>query len=510
MSLLKVLDLSQCFMEKELYNQASFDLYKGEHVGIVGQNGAGKSTLIRILMDVMVADSGKILWQPNIRIGHLDQYAEIEQDLSILAYLRLAFAKLYDMEKEMTRLYEESANDMNEALLMKAAKIQDKLMVLDFYTIDQEVNKVINGLGIQAIGVERPILELSGGQRAKVILAKLLLEKPDVLLLDEPTNFLDKEHVSWLSNYLSAFEGAFMVVSHDFVFLENVTTSILDIEFGTIKKYHGSYSEFLKQKAHLREDYIRQYESQQKVIQKTESFIRKNIAGGNSSIAKGRRKQLERMERIDAPSFVNKPTIRFKEIDIVNTAALVVKELEVGYYYALLPKISFAIQGGEKLVITGFNGIGKSTLLKTLLEVIPKLSGEFNFSKQVKVAYYEQDLHWEKPSATPIELISDRYPRMTIKEIRQALAKCAVKDDLVERSISTLSGGEQSKVKLCGLLLDSCNFLILDEPTNHLDAETKEALQIALKNFKGSMILVSHEEKFYKGWIHKVFNIEKC
>lgn len=509
MSLLKVKELTHSFMDKTLYDKSDFEIYKGEHIGVVGQNGAGKSTLIKILLGEVVPDDGKVIWQSNISIGHLDQYADVDLEETIIGYIRGAFIELYNMEQTMNSLYEEYAEKGDEKLLNKASNIQEKLDIQNFYTLDSEISKVANGFDLESIGMDKKLGELSGGQRAKVILAKLLLAKPDVLLLDEPTNFLDKEHVSWLADYLNNYEGAYIVVSHDFDFLEKISTGILDIEFGKIRKYSGRYSEFLKQKTHLREDYIRQYQSQQRMIKRTEDYIRKNKAGVNSKMARGRQKQLDRVERIEAPEFANKISIKFSESNLSNSEALVVQDLEVGYYYPLLPKLSFNILGGEKIVISGFNGIGKSTLIKTLLGEIPKISGKFKFSKQEEIGYYEQDLKWESPTKTPLNIISDLYPRMNTKEVRKQLARCGLKEEHVLREISTLSGGEQSKVKLCGLILKPCNFLILDEPTNHFDAETKDALQDALKEYKGTIILVSHEEKFYRGWVDKIINIGK-
>ncbi|MFK4464611.1 ABC-F family ATP-binding cassette domain-containing protein [Bacillus sp. RC252] len=508
MSLLKVESLSHSFIDKALYENASFDLHKGEHMGIVGQNGAGKSTLMKILIEEIIPDKGDIKWQPNIQIGHLDQYAEIDGIYTISQYLKRAFHDLFEMEDRMNKLYEESAMTGDPDKLLKAAAYQEQLEARDFYSVDSTINKIAAGLGVNAIGMNRIIAELSGGQRAKVILAKLLLEEPNILLLDEPTNFLDKEHVEWLANYLMNFEGAFIVVSHDFDFLEKVTSCICDVEFGTVKKYYGKYSDFVRQKKHLRKDYIRQYHAQQKKIEKTEEYIRRNIAGVNSKIAQGRRKQLQRMERIAPPSFTYKPSIHFRELPISVQTVLEVNNLEVGYDFALLPKLNFSVMGGQKLVITGFNGVGKSTLLKTIVGTIASISGEFHFSEQIKIGYYEQDLNWSNDSLTPLQIISEQFPKLNMKEIRHHLAACCVKDTHVSQEIHTLSGGEQSKVKLCGLLLSPCNFLILDEPTNHLDAEAKESLQKALIRFKGSIILVSHEASFYHGWADSIFNIE--
>lgn len=508
MSLLKISNLSHSFTDKPLYKDSNFELYKGEHIGVVGQNGAGKSTLINILLGKVIPDTAVIKWQSNIKVGHLDQYAEIKENMSILNYLHTSYKDLYDMELEMNRLYQESSISYDEETLRKASSYQEFLSKNDFYSIDYEINKVVVGLGLDAIGTEKTIAKLSGGQKAKVILAKLLLSSPDILLLDEPTNFLDKEHVDWLADYLSAFKGAFIVVSHNFDFLEKITTGICDIEFGTIKKYNGKYSEFLKQKKFLREDYIRQYNSQQREIQRTEEYIRKNKAGVNTRIAIGRQKRLDRLERLEVPSFVDKPKFVFPKTILSSYKALSVKNLEVGYYYPILPKVNFSVEGGQKLVITGFNGIGKSTLLKTLIGEIPMISGTYKFADNVKIGYYEQDLKWPDNSKTPFEIISDAYPSMVKKEIIKNLALCGVKQDYINRSISSLSGGEQSKVKLCKLILSSFNFLIMDEPTNHFDKETKEVLENAIKDFQGSIIIVSHEEKFYRDWVDKIINVE--
>lgn len=514
MSLLEVTDLYHTFGDVPLYEHASFELFRGDHTGVVGQNGAGKSTLIKVLTGELVPDAGQAKWQPGVRIGHLSQYAEADGDLTVLAYLHSAYADLYERERQLAALYEdyaalsgeEAAHSGNE-LLHRAAELQEQLEHSSFYTVDSSVNRMIHGLGLDAFGVDTPIGELSGGQRTKVILAKLLLEQADVLLLDEPTNFLDKEHIDWLSEYLSSFPGAFVVVSHDFDFLERVSTSILDIEFGTIRKYHGRYSDFLRQKKQLREDYIRQYNAQRKKIEQTEEYIRKNKAGVNSKMARGRQKQLDRLERLAPPNFTGKPNIYFMEAPLSAQSPLVVEELEVGYTGALLPPLSLTIPAGQKWVITGFNGIGKSTLLKTLTGQLPPVSGSYQFIDSVQVAYYEQDLRWEDDRMTPLQILAEAYPNLNEKQLRRRLALCGVDADNVTQPVSTLSGGEQSKVKLCRLLYVPANFLILDEPTNHLDAAAKEALREALIAFPGNVLLVSHEESFYRDWADRIFPI---
>jgi ABC transporter, ATP-binding protein len=509
MSLLEITGLTHSFGENLLYKNAGLTLNKGEHIGIVGQNGTGKSTLIKICTEQIIPDSGRVIWQPNITIGYLDQYAEIDHTLTMKEFLKSAFAKLFEIETQVMQLYEKAADgDMKNLEL--AAYYQEQLETHDFYSIDTAIERVANGLGLLAIGLDRPIIEMSGGQRAKVILAKLLLEKPDVLLLDEPTNFLDKNHVAWLAEYLSSLENAFLVVSHDFDFLDKIANRICDIDNDTITKYYGTYSEFLRKKTLLREDYIRQYSAQQKEIKKTEEFIRKNIAGRKAKMARGRQKQLDRMDKMEALEQKEIiPHFDFPVLPLTNTEHLLVKHLAVGYHYPVLSDIDFSIKGGQKVVITGFNGIGKSTLLKTLIGQIPSMQGHFKFSDQVTLGYFEQDLIWDEPEQTPIQIVSNVHPDMVIKDVRKHLAQCGISSKHAMQAIGTLSGGEQAKVKMCLLTLIPCNFLIMDEPTNHLDVQAKEALKSALMDFAGTVLLVSHEEAFYRDWTQRIINIEK-
>lgn len=508
MSYLKVTGLSHSYGDKVLYKNASFELYKGEHMGVVGLNGAGKSTLISILTGAIIPDEGTVTWQPRIKTGCLDQQASDGGHLTVLEYLKTAYAPLYMLERRIHGLYEQYALTGQEEYFTEASECQARLEAQDFYSADLKTEKVITGLGLRAFGLQTPLKNLSGGQRAKVILAKLLLEEPDVLLLDEPTNFLDQEHVDWLAGFLNAFENAFIVVSHDFDFLEWISNCICDVEAQSLRKYHGKYSDFLKQKEHLREDHIRRYNAQQQKIRRTEDYIRKNIAGNNSKNAKGRRRQLERLERIAPPTFTAKPNFRFPALFLSPQKALITDRLSIGYKKPLLPALDFTVQTGEKLVITGFNGIGKSTLLKTLMGEIPALSGSFAFSGQAVTGYYEQELHWRDPKKTPVEIISSVFPALSEKQIRRFLAGCGVKSDSVRQAVATLSGGEQAKVKLCLLLIRPSNFLILDEPGNHLDADTKEELCAALQEYSGSVILVSHEERFYSGWADRILTIK--
>ena len=508
MSLLEITGLTHSYGDNRLFKEATAVLNKGEHIGVVGQNGAGKSTLIKLCTGQIVPDEGRIVWQPKITIGYLDQYAKTDPGITMKEFLQTAFQELYEIEEKMNRLYIEAAEDVG--LLKEAYRYQEYLEIKEFYGIETRIDQVVTGLGLSETGLERPLNQMSGGQRAKAVLAKLLLQKPSVLLLDEPTNFLDKEHVAWLSDYLSTLENAVIVVSHDSEFLENAVNYIWDIDNCKIQKYYGTYLEFLKKKTQLREDYIRQYSSQQKEIKKTEEFIRKNIAGRKSKMARGRKKQLERMDKMEALDRKEiKPFFHFQELPLAANEPLKVKRISVGYEYPVLSGIDFAVKEGQKVVITGFNGIGKSTLLKTLIGQIPCLDGTFSFSEQAVIGYYEQDLRWADQEMTPLEIVEEAYPELVVKEVRRHLARCGITRQHALQPVQTLSGGEQSKVKMCLLTLKPCNFLILDEPTNHLDVQAKEALRAALCEFKGNVLLVSHEEAFYRGWVQRVIHVDK-
>lgn len=509
MSLLEITGLTHAFGDQTLYRNAELALNKGEHIGIVGQNGSGKSTLIRICTGQVIPDGGRVSWQPGITYGYLDQYAQTDGEITMGDFLRSAFRHLYQTEERMNRLYARAAEG-DEKAMEAAFQCQEELELEEFYMIDTRLAQVAGGLGLTALGMERRLGEMSGGQRARVILAKLLLEQPDVLLLDEPTNFLDREHIEWLAGWLAELKNAFLVVSHDSSFLERAANRICDIDQKVIRKYYGSYGEFSEKKRLLQEDYARQYAAQQREIRKTEEFIRRNIAGRKSKMAKGRRKQLKRMDRLEALSNTEiRPAFQFCALPFTETEHLAVKGLAVGYGSPLLSGIHFSLKGGTKAVITGFNGIGKTTLLKTLTGELKAAAGEVKISNQVKIAYFEQELRWRDGETTPLALVSDADRELTEKEARAKLARCGVSALHARQPIETLSGGEQSKVKLCLLSLKPCNFLILDEPTNHLDALSKDALRDALEKFPGTVLLVSHEKAFYRRLADQVIELGK-
>ena len=509
MAVLDVEGLTMSYADKKLYEDASFQLEKHEHMGIVGQNGAGKSTLIKILIGKTLPVDGTIKWQKGVKIGYLDQYVDIPVGMTLIDFLHTAFTELYQLNDQMNKLYADYAEKMDDELLTKAGRIQEKLDANNFYEIETEVERVMNGLGLTDIGKDHVVSEMSGGQRSKIILAKMLLENPDVILLDEPTNYLDTAHIEWLIDYLNDFDGAAMIISHDYDFLEQVTNTICDVSFGKITKYRGSFQQAMRQKEERKEAQEREYEKQQVVIEKAQRFIRKNKAGSKSTMAKSREKMLARMKKIDPPEDNLKATFHFPYENTGSANALRVEKLSVGYNRPLLAPVTFSMTMGEKLLFTGFNGVGQSTLIKSILKKIPALGGTATFSPSARINYFDQDLEWDDPTLTPLQTIQNMFPTMQPRTIRTKLARAGINAANTMKETKLLSGGEQTKVKLAILELTPCNFLIMDEPTNHLDDETKEGLKKALQDFPGNLILVSHEQGFFEGWLDKILNVEK-
>ncbi|CAM2814580.1 ABC-F family ATP-binding cassette domain-containing protein [Fructilactobacillus fructivorans] len=509
MALLSVSNLSMSFADKDLYSDATFQLNKGEHMGIVGQNGVGKSTLIKILTNKQLPLTGDIKWQKGTKVGYLDQYVNIPKGMTLIDFLHTAFSDLYNMNQHMSDLYMKYADNMDEKLLEQAGRIQEQLESRNFYDIDTEVEQVINGLGLDDIGRDQTISEMSGGQRSKIILAKLILEHPDVILLDEPTNYLDTAHINWLEDYLNSFDGAAMIISHDYDFLEKVTNCIVNVAFGKVTKYRGDFKSAMRQKDEKEMTQQREYEKQQEEISKAKTFIQKNKAGSHSNMAKSREKMLKRMNVIEPPSSNIQASFKFPYADTGSQNALVVDQLSVGYDRPLLRPVTFSVNTDQKVGLQGFNGVGKSTLIKSILGQIPAKGGEADFSPSAKVNYFSQDLVWPNRKMTPLQIIQDKYPKLTQKEIRSQLGRCGLDAANAMKPIGELSGGEQTKVKLALMEFVPSNFLIMDEPTNHLDDETKNALKQAIIKFPGNAIIVSHEVSFYDGLVDKTIDVEK-
>ncbi|MGN7400663.1 ABC-F family ATP-binding cassette domain-containing protein [Cytobacillus praedii] len=511
MSLLNVENLSHTFGDRTLFKDVSFRLLAEDHVGLVGANGVGKSTLMNIITGQLIHDSGRVEWTPSVHYGYLDQHTVLTPGKTMRDVLKDAFLPLFEQEKalnEVTSKMADATPEELEELLDEMGEIQDRLDAGGFYTLDIKIEEAARGLGLDAIGLDRDVSALSGGQRTKVLLAKLLLEQPQVLLLDEPTNYLDVEHIRWLSNYLKEYPYAFMLISHDTEFMNQVSNTIFHLEFSKLTRYTASYDKFLELAEINKNQHLNAYEKQQDFIKKQEDFIAKNKARySTTGRAKSRQKQLDRMERIDRPETAMKPTFEFKESRGSSRYVFEGEDFEIGYTHALLPKMSITIERGEKIAIVGCNGVGKSTLLKTMLGKINPISGKVERGDFLFPSYFEQEVKAE--NITPIDDVWNEFPSMDQHQVRAALAKCGLKNEHISRPLNQLSGGEQAKVRLCKLLMNESNWLLFDEPTNHLDVVAKEELKRALKAYKGTIVLVCHEPDFYEDWVTKVWNVEE-
>ena len=514
MSLLEIKHLDMSFGDKVLLKDANFVVNKGDKMGVVGVNGAGKSTLLKIVVGDILYDKAEYSKNPKVKIGYLDQQALIDSEKTVEDYLRESFASLYEANARLEKLYEDMAFANENKLLQLTNKTEELTNFLQdnqFYAIDSQIGRVVGGLGISAFGLKTKVKTLSGGQRARVRLAKLLLEKPNLILLDEPTNFLDAEHIEWLADYLKNFDGTFVVVSHDEKFLAQVTNCIVDVDNQVLTRYNEPYLQFLSHKEQNKAQQQKNYDGQQRKIDSMTKLIdRFRYKASKASMVQSRIKVLEKMEKIEPPTEHAKPTFLFCYKPLGSKILLKVNNLQIGYQKPLLKKsINLVLERGQKLAITGFNGIGKSTFLKTLAGIIPTISGDFEFATNTVIGYYEQDNIFEFPTMTPTQYILSEYPNLTESEARSHLAQCGVTSKQATEKICTLSGGEQAKTKICKLTLFPCNILILDEPTNHLDHNAIAQLSTAIKKFDGTVLFVSHDKDFVKDNADIVLSMEK-
>ena len=514
MSILTISGLTHIFDSKVLFSEAELKINNGEHAGIVGLNGAGKSTFMNIISNKIIQDEGEVKWLNGIRWGYLDQHANIDREQSVMQYLETSFQHLFELNEQLEALYESmgTVEDMDELdkLVARSARMQEHLDEAGFYDIESTIKKVANGLGVGNLGYDTSISTLSGGQRAKVMLSKLLLSDLDVMLLDEPTNFLDIEHIDWLAKYLTTFKGTFLLISHDTDFLNNTCSLIINIENQTIRKYSGNYTSFMAQYEQNAKQYAEAFDRQQRDIKKMQDYIDRNKARASTAgMANSRKKMLNRIEVMNKPTIAVPATFDFPYTLVASKDMLIVKSLEIGYEgKAILPPINIHMGSETKLWIRGTNGLGKSTLIKTLMHTLQKIDGSFKFNVNTKINYIEQDLEFRNNSLSAMAFMNECFPRMGSKEIRNQLAKVGIKSDLASKAISNMSGGEQVKVKLCSLMQNASSMLILDEPTNHLDVTAKEALETALKAYPGAILLVSHEPTFAGAICNEIFDIE--
>lgn len=508
--MLNVQNVTHGYGARRILEDASFRLLKGEHVGLVGENGEGKSTFLNIITGVLPPDEGTITWGKHVTVGYLDQRTALMPGKSIRDVLREAFADKYKLEQDMLAMYNmmgDADEDEMNALMEEVGDIQEMLDQSGFYMIDTRVEEYAGGLGLFELGLDRDVAELSGGQRTKVLLTKLLLQNPTILILDEPTNFLDENHVNWLRNFLQNYENAFLLVSHDEAFLNAVINVVYHVENAVLTRYKGDYQNFLDMRDLKKRQNEQAYEKQQKEISQLEDFVARNKArAATANMARSRQKRLDKMDVIEIAKEKPKPSFAFTYSRAPGKAVIEAHALVLGYDTPLTKPLDFVIERGKKIAIKGINGLGKSTLLKTMLGIIPPFAGSVEVDGYVEAAYFEQEHVAGKNTA--LEEIWQSFPSMTNASVRAALARCGLTNTHIESQVKVLSGGENAKLRLCKLMLRPMNVLVLDEPTNHLDVYAKAELKRAIADFKGTVILVSHEPEFYEDIITEVWNLE--
>ena len=509
MSILTVEHLTHGFGERAIFSDVSFRLLRGEHIGLVGANGEGKSTFFNIVTGHLAPDEGKIEWAKNVRVGYLDQHTVLEKGMTIRDVLKSAFAWLFELEQKMNDICDSlgsASEDEMDSMMDELGTIQDTLTLHDFYVIDSKVEEVARALGLLDIGLEKDVTDLSGGQRTKILLGKLLLEKPDILLLDEPTNFLDEEHIAWLKRYLQEYESAFILISHDIPFLNDVVNIIYHMENQELNRYVGDYSHFEEVYAVKKAQLEAAYRRQQQEISELKDFVARNKARvATRNMAMSRQKKLDRMEVIELAAERPKPEFHFKYGRTPGRFLFETKDLVIGYDEPLSRPLTLSMERGQKIALVGANGIGKTTLLKSILGLIPSLEGTCELGENLQIGYFEQEVKCGNTN-TCIDELWEEFPSFTQYEVRSALAKCGLTTKHIESQVRVLSGGEQAKVRLCKLINRETNILLLDEPTNHLDIDAKDALKKALNEYRGSVLLICHEPEFYQDVVSEVWD----
>lgn len=507
--ILNVENLSHGFGDRAIFNNVSFRLLKGEHIGLIGANGEGKSTFMNIVTGKLMPDAGKVEWAKNIHVGYLDQHTSLEKGMSIRDVLSSAFSYLFEMETNMNticdKMGEANEEELNQ-MMDELAVIQDTLTMHDFYIIDSKVEEVARALGLLDLGLDHDVSDLSGGQRTKVLLGKLLLQKPDILLLDEPTNYLDEVHIAWLKRYLLDYENAFILISHDIPFLNSVINIIYHMENQELNRYVGDYDKFQEVHAVRKLQQEAAFNRQQQEIKDLEDFVARNKARVSTrNMAMSRQKKLDKMDVIELAKDKPKPEFNFLTARAAGKVIFETKDLIIGYDEPLSKPLNLSMERGERIAFTGSNGIGKTTLLKSILGLIKPISGTAELGDYLYLGYFEQEAK-SNDNTTCIEEIWKEFPSYSQYQVRSALAKCGLTTKHIESQVRVLSGGEQAKVRLCKLINRESNLLVLDEPTNHLDQDAKEELKRALRAYKGSIILICHEPEFYEDIVTKVYD----
>jgi ATP-binding cassette subfamily F protein 3 len=478
----------------------TFQINPAERVGLVGRNGAGKTTIFRLITKTEEPDEGQVIFLKGLRVGVLDQRPTFDTAKTVRDETLSVFSELHDLEDEMSKLEhlmgELTGSELDE-VMHTYSDLGHRYELEGGFTYQARAESVLAGLGFKPEDYSRPANILSGGQKSRLALAKLLLTEPDVLLLDEPTNHLDVNAVEWLEEFLGEYPRAFVIISHDRFLLDKLATKIVELEAGRANVYTGNYSAFIRQREERQLAQMREYEKQQEMIERTEEFIRRNLAGQKTKQAKSRRNMLERLERVEAVSQSQATNFNMQEVVRTGDNVLAVSDLEVGYgSHKLASKINFLMHRGERLGVIGANGTGKTTFLKTIIGALEPLDGGTTWGANVNLEYFDQELSGLDDRAIVYDEMAVAAPRATPGELRGYLARFLFTGDDIYKPVAALSGGERSRLALAKMIYSRANVLVLDEPTNHLDIPSREALENALQEFQGTIITVSHDRYF--------------
>ncbi|MGM1035979.1 MAG: ribosomal protection-like ABC-F family protein [Bacillota bacterium] len=519
MILLQINQLSKYYGAELILSNMKLEVQNKDRIALVGRNGAGKSTLLKIIAGQLSHDGGEIIKPKGVTIGYMAQDTGLESELTIWDEMLTVFTDLIEQEKELRRLEADMARPdifENETVYQKVLNEYDTLMVAfkekGGYQYEADIRSVLHGLQFADFDYSTPISTLSGGQKTRLALGKLLLRKPDILILDEPTNHLDIETLSWLEQYLQGYQGAVLIVSHDRYFLDKVVNLVYEISRNNMKKYHGNYSSYLEGKAEDYERDMKLFEKQQGEIEKLRDFVQRNITRASTTKrAQSRRKQLEKMDVLDKPQGDEKSANFSFQIERQSgNEVLHLQDLAIGYEGETVSKnINSRMTKGESIALVGPNGVGKSTLLKTIISKLPAISGDFRFGTNVEVSYYDQEQANLVSNKRVLNELWDDYPLKPEKDIRTVLGNFLFSGDDVLKTVSTLSGGEKARLALAKMMMQKGNFLILDEPTNHLDLDSKLVLENALIDYPGTILFVSHDRYFINRIATKVIELSK-
>ena len=511
--LIQLNNVTKNFVVNEIFSNVKMEINDKDRVAIVGRNGAGKSTLLKIISGELSFDSGERTVSKNTTIGYLSQEFIVREDLSIYEEMITCFDEIISLEANLEKLsYELTPENIENdpSLLDRFDRLQNEVLTHKDYHYKSKIESVLYGLDFTKDVFDKKISTFSGGEKTRLSMAKLLLSEPDLLILDEPTNHLDMENVAWLENYLSSYNGAIVIVSHDRYFLDKVVNVVYNLEFGKLKKYVGNYSKFLKQYEEDYEKQLKEFTSQQKDIKRLEEFVQKNIARASTSkMAKSRQKVLDKMELIDNPKKDDKAAnIEFNIKEQSGRDVLMIENLKVGYDGKQVGNAyNFSVYKGDRIAIVGRNGIGKSTLIKTIAKKQNAIGGSVHYGSKVSLGYYDQKQAEFESSKTILNELWDEYPLMKEAEVRTVLGRFLFRGDSVLKIVRDLSGGEKARLQLAKLMLEKNNLLVLDEPTNHLDITSKQVLEDALENYEGTIVFVSHDRYFINKIANKVLDI---